>query len=158
MPKTISALAAICVIAVAAPAFAQQGKKDTSSGGLMVFVGYSTEEVLGDAGVTGLTRACGSDFGEQARVCTTEEFMLSTDTDEPGVNHAWILPVFFGSEGANIVDYSGAAAGHKQMSCEGWTSDATTGIVVTTGGGIIAQGGITECNVLRQVTCCAPAQ
>ncbi len=50
-----------------------------------------------------LTDAC-----SPARVCTTKEFMLSTDTDDPVAN-AWILPeivgAFDGPLGPTIVDF-----------------------------------------------------
>ena len=74
-------------------------------GGQFVFVRFSAATVLGDVGVSGLTGAC-----SPARVCTTKEFMLSTDTDDPGAN-AWILPEIVGVfSGEKLVDFRGVVA------------------------------------------------
>ena len=54
-------------------------------GGPFVFENFSAAVVDGGDGVTGLTDAC-----NPARVCTTKEFMLSTDIAAPGAD-AWIL-------------------------------------------------------------------
>ena len=73
-------------------------------GGPLVFEGYSSTTVLGDVGVTGLTDECSG----SARVCTTKEFMLSTDIAAPPGVGAWILPEIVAAVGTLCVDFFGA--------------------------------------------------
>ena len=124
-------------------------------GGPFVFDGYSTATVLGDVGVTGLTDAC-----NPARVCTTKEFMLSTDIAAPGAD-AWILSKIvdvtsFEGQATQCIDFSGVSRDCEKAACRGWTSAGSleAGSVVTTAGGISSG----NCSVPHPVTCCAPAQ
>ena len=153
MPRTISALMAVCVIAVAAPAFAQQGKKDTPSGGPMVFVGYSTDIITGLEGIVGLTQACHGDFGTTARVCTTKEFILSSDIEAPATI-SWILAEYYDASGG--VDYSGKSGGIGDLSCDSWGGNSRQSALVVQPTGRINKRG--PCDDARSVTCCAPAQ
>ena len=182
MPKTFSALVAVCMIAVAAPAFAQSTKailadhenritalegdvlaldgrvtalegagngNGNGQGGPLVFVGFSTTTVLGDVGVDGLTGQC----DVSARVCMTKEFMLSTDTDEPVGDGAWLLPEIVAVTGTTCVEFSGRdVSGCTNLSCSGWAGSGT-GMSVNTAGAIVVAG----CATLRFVTCCGPA-
>jgi hypothetical protein len=151
---------AICVIAVAAPAFAQQGKKDTSSGGPMVFVGYSMDTVAGDAGIVGLTQACHGDFGTTARVCMAKEFILSSDI-EPPATAAWL------NLDVDVISYYQTNAGSlNQLTCDWWSSTSADfgnhRALAVLPNGQVSDAGSTNanqrsCDIARPVTCCGPA-
>ena len=67
--------------------------------GPLVFVGYSTDIITGLEGIVGLTQACHGDFGTTSRVCTTKEFILSSDIEAPATA-AWINPEYIDGAGA----------------------------------------------------------
>ena len=71
--------------------------------------------------------------------------------DSPAANRFY-GPVFIATGG--LVDFSGRVAAFEGIACKGWTDTDRRGLVVTATGGIT----FAECNVLRPVTCCAPAQ
>ena len=176
MPRTISALMAICVIAVAAPAFAQNTKQTlddhenritnlegdvqdldgrvtalegngNGQGGPLVFVGYSMETVTGHEGIVGLTQACHGDFGTTSRVCTSKEFILSSDIEAPA-SDAWVNPYFIENE----IDFSGQD-GPPNGSCNSWGAGGNLGLAIRSNGAFVQA----TCDNSRSVTCCAPA-
>ena len=119
-------------------------------GGPFVFVGFSESTVVGRVGVDGLTGQC----GVSARVCTTKEFMLSTDIDAPGGDGAWILPEIVAATGTSCVDFSGREdTPCIHFSCSGWGSGGE-GMSVNSDGALV----FADCDISRFVTCCGPAQ
>ena len=132
----------------------------TSSGGSMVFVGYSTDIVAGDAGIVGLTQACHGDFGTTARICTPKEFILSSDIAAP-LTAAWLnLDLDF------ISHYLTDAGNLNQLTCAFWSSASADsgsfrGLAVLPNGQVSGPGSVASnqrsCDVARPVTCCAPA-
>ena len=122
-----------------------------------MFVGYSEDTVTGGEGIIGLNLPC-AEFGA-ARVCTTKEFMLSINTDEPAAS-AWILSEIVGVSGGapdvqpQCTDFSGDSRDCDQATCNSWAGGLLGLVVTDAGGGIETR----QCNLPNPVTCCAPAQ
>ncbi len=135
------------------------------------FVGFSdpTNLLVGGPGLPALYDACQDSvtgFGPEARMCSTREFILSTNVDFPTATHAWIRPTIVGSGGGLMLDISGhsenTVPNSIDFTCRGWTKIfAGSGLVVRgMGVGTQSPGGISlsGCEQLGQVTCCAPLQ
>lgn len=123
------------------------------------YLGDSTSTVIGNVGVLRFSDLCAAAFpGTNARVCTSEEIIRNAgpgpnaDTDQ---SNQWVHPTLVGTfaTGSVAVDFSGVSATPANLSCNGWTSNASTvtGLVLTT----LGQFALRTCNGARQVTCCA---
>lgn len=110
-------------------------------------VGVSTQSLLGDAGVFGMTLACQQTFPE-SRMCTSEE-ILSTFQVPSLLSEAWVRPTAFGASG----DVSGINFSVRDLSCDGWDDDGSGshGLTVSPHGAF----NNTLCNTARPAACCA---
>lgn len=115
------------------------------------YVGNSTDIAKGGAGVAALTGLCFDEFGAGARICTSEEVLLSTEPlpVDAIAGQQWVLPVFV-SGAFKIFDASGVEGQPNTLSCLGWRSNSSQGLTVSDVGSFEKKG----CNVERQVACC----
>ena len=130
----------------------------TSADELYRFVGFSTGQTNGAGGYGSRYALCQKDFGPEARMCTSQEFILSPKASAaPSPSGAWLNPVIVSSV-PNVdaeqlsVDYSGQYANWMDLSCQQWHTDTGRGLYVTDNGAVR----LSYCNVERVVTCCAP--
>jgi hypothetical protein len=144
MYKKMMALAVAAAMLVAGSASAQE----------FIYVGNSTATEKGGVGVATLSDLCADDFGADARMCTSEEVLLNNTAlpADPNADPQWVLPVFL-SGAYKIFDVTGVEGQPNSLSCSGWRSNSTTGMVVSNSGQFDKKG----CGTARQVACCAPA-
>ena len=137
--------------------------------------GYSTGTTNGSAGgVGGMHALCQSDFGEQARMCTTKEWWTSPNAGPPPQGaRTWVSPSPVGTHAIPDADYMSGDAllsgwtdwtGYqltqrltsiaRPPTCLQWTQSAGSlnGSVVTEQGAIEFDG----CFETNRVTCCTP--
>ena len=141
-----AAAALVALIVVAVPAQAQRFEKFIPPpSGVFEFVGFSSGEVLGNAGLVAMHAACQADFGPDSRMCTVEEYWLTPSAAGSGVTPAWVHP---GSS-------SGFHGGSALPACNGWisTSSGVRGAVVDETFGPVSISEL-ACDVARPVTCC----
>lgn len=105
-------------------------------------VGSTTTTFTPDAGVKTFTDACNADFGGTARMCTSEELLLTAAWPTLGPGGSWVMPVLIGG----VVDASGQVGG----SCEGWTGSGLKGLIVTADGSF----SVDNCSSSHPVACC----
>ena len=86
-------------------------------------------------GMLAMHALCQDDFGENARMCTSEEFWLSPNA--AAAANSWLL-----------------------KHCTSWATASSTiwGLVVTPDGKPATAPAISGCETVRPVTCCAPLQ
>lgn len=117
------------------------------------YVGNSAITTKGGAGVAALTGLCFDEFGAGARICTSEEVLLSTEPlpVDANADPQWVLATFV-SGAFKIFDTSGIEGQPHTLSCLGWRSNSSSyqGLTVSDVGSFERKG----CNVLRQVACC----
>ena len=140
------------------------GSGSGGSGEFLGFTGAITDAGVG--GIAGMNALCEAEFGDNARFCTTEEFMRSGSQGVPS-SAAWIHPVLNFVQVAAIpgtlfsfmcVADTGQNSARKLI----WSSDdpADNGTVVDTDGrvAVATAAVVTEdftCDVARPVACCA---
>ena len=75
------------------------------------FVGFSTEEAVGHAGIKWLNILCRQDFGDQSRICISGEIITTLDLGPPdgGSLAGWVQPT-------RDMDLDGPT-------CSGWSHD-----------------------------------
>ncbi len=120
----------------------QAAQPDRSSSGPYVFIGFSSGTTKGGAGYPGMNALCQDDFGDDARMATTLEYIVSPDASAPGATTAWIDPV--GSTGSTT--------------CNGdWRSSVlgqASGLIIESAGSL---GRTADCGIPRLVACSAPS-
>ena len=115
-------------------------------------VGFTTNTVVGDAGVLQMSRECWLEFGDGARMCTSVEVMETTALPgQSGSPPGWVRPVYAPHRGTGYLDASGYKAG-LTVTCEGWATLVGSGMAVSPTGAFSARA----CNALTPVACCAP--
>lgn len=131
------------------------------------FRGTSTFSFLPNVGLNGMNAVCRSDFGIDARMCTTKEFFQTPDTTSFTRNRAWIKPhyelsyIVPGTNSVFFVDYSGGGWGGSPAfgDCDMFTSSssALTGATITMPVVGAAQTAIfAACDDNLPVSCCTP--
>ncbi len=123
--------------------------------------GFTSTTFLGNQRVFGYTRACQSDFGADARMCTSVEVMETTDipTIPLGVT-AWVRPVYVPADSGDVRDASDVSTMSTDpvtgagMSCNGWVAGVANfgGLTVDSN----AAFDVSLCNSLKRVACCVP--
>jgi hypothetical protein len=124
-------------------------------------VGFSSQNLNGNAGVFRMTAACQQDF-EASRVCTSEEVMNTVEIPELSAQNAWVRPALRPIGGGSIAvlaDASGSdsADGNVNslpgdLTCRGWTRTSNyNGLTVNSDGGFLPQ----SCSGSRPVACCS---
>ncbi len=114
------------------------------------FTGFTDPGTIdGAQGMIDMHALCQDDFGLNSRMCTSEEFWLSPNAEEPTAD-AWLHPTLVGGG----VEFSGIDAAASTLTCGSWkgATAGNRGLVVTTAGKPNAPLG---CNTFRPVTCCA---
>lgn len=124
----------------------------------------SNQDVSPDGGINRINRVCREEFGNFARMCTSEEFDLSI-SDVREESQAWIKPsivtAFYDTERKTPVtyDYSGFTWDGEShgADCGGWqiSDPRFTGLVLHTGIDGYARE-LSRCDVTRRVVCCLP--
>ena len=133
-----------------------------------VFQGFSSGTVAGNAGIIGLQTACNASFSG-SKICSSAEFANSTYKSATLSGTAWLLPVvemtsedgstYVADKTSGLTVFDSSAAAQTQLTCEGFTSNASDvyGLFVTATGGIqngnLRSGG-TACDTVRAVACC----
>jgi hypothetical protein len=125
--------------------------------GVFEFVGFTTATTTGNiGGIVGANQFCEAEFGADARICTTDEYVRTPSSVYPSAS-SWIHPT-------TIFGLQFSLAGN---SCNNWTSNAgggsgVSGVVVGTDGTFrIGESrdvaGVTQvgCQVDHPVTCCS---
>ncbi len=123
--------------------------------------GFTTTTALGNQRVFGYTRECQSEFGADARMCTSVEVMETTDI--PTISFgttAWVRPVFVPADSGEARDASDVSAVSTDsmsgggMTCNGWVAGVATfgGLTVDSN----AAFDVSACNVSRRIACCVP--
>ena len=108
--------------------------------GVFQFVGFTddvptaADTISGGQGMLAMHALCQDDFGENARMCTSEEFWLSPNA--AAAANSWLL-----------------------KHCTSWATASSTiwGLVVKPDGKP-SKGMGEDCDIARPVTCCAPIQ
>jgi hypothetical protein len=131
-----------------------------------VFIGFANggvlETVQGNAGINTLSSFCANHWAD-ARVCTSEEIMLSPPNTFLGGGTGWVLPVF-ASHPSEIMDKSGISviSGRGNLTCNGWTStsDGHNGLVYTQTSSSPYGGKFRSdlCSNYWYAACCVPSQ
>ena len=109
--------------------------------GVYQFVGFTddvptaSDTISGGQGMLAMNALCQDDFGENARMCTSEEFWLSPKA--AAAADSWLL---------------------KHCTSEATASSTIWGLVVTPDGKPATAPAISGCETVRPVTCCAPLQ
>ena len=110
------------------------------------FAGFSMGTETGDAGIPGMHATCQVNFGESARMCTVEEYLLSPNAEQPDQN-AWV----------QVIDRYLFNSGDT---CTGWSSQGASdhGLTINhlSPGRIVWP--VSTCDTLRPITCCTPLQ
>ena len=165
MFRLILAAAVVAVLGVS-PALAQQSQKNKGGGSSGEFLGFTVATTDGNVGgIAGMNAFCEAEFGDNARFCTTEEYMRSRNQGVP-TSAAWIHPVSdyvpFSSSTGLFASSCAAATGQNGSRQLIWSSDdpARVGIVVDTDGrvAVVTDTVVAEnftCDVARPVACCA---
>jgi len=128
------------------------------------FAGFSTTTTNGDAGgIGGMHSICQTDLNDtSARMCTTEELLLSPNIPAAGLGYtAWVQPKIVSTViDAGLLlhcDYTGICFSRQSANCYGWgrSDNEARGIVFNgyTGGVVASQ----DCDHTYRVTCCTPA-
>ena len=144
------------------------------------FAGYTVAQTTGSVG--GLKRMnalCQAEYGDEARMCTTEEWMMSREISPTPLEYrAWLNPVIThyityiyeatGERWFRIIDASGAIvevqgeAGRSYPNCNQWMSASSsapgTWLHEWEEGSMSVYMEIGRCNEEMQVVCCLPAQ
>ena len=159
MKRVFPAAIAVLVTLTFAGQAQAQGGPPMMSGTEYVFTGYSTAKRFGDGGYTGRNAACQGDFGSNARLATTEEF-LTAPVAAPPTEDAWIRVTLFNThiqfgEALFLIDISGYPNEARRMSCVGWSSRGhnISGLMINNDGVLT----IGACDVQRPVACSVPA-
>ena len=116
-----------------------------------VFAGYSTAVVKGDVGFHGMHGACQSDFGPNARICTTKEALLSPNFTPPGsdeTDYGWVQPLPYYNNKEQMVP--GLAITIEN--CGGFTLQSRPGVTIVYTGGLAMR----SCSEEHTVSCCVP--
>ena len=117
----------------------------------VTFVGFSGGQVVGDAGLLGMSSACDATFGEGSRIAYTHEVFEASHVG-PYSDTAWVQPSFlYGGVSDQITRLTSAG-----LSCSGWSSSTET-----PSGGLSLDGETLKfmtqgCNQTRRVACSAP--
>ena len=91
------------------------------------FIGFSSSQVPGGAGLGGMNAVCQDDLGTDSRVCFSEEIFKSGElSGAPNSGSAWVHPTIRSavSDGASVTvfDFSGVSTTLPGgMACNGWT-------------------------------------
>lgn len=150
--RWIAVAAAVAMSASAPPAQAKKEVVVVVNNGVYQFVGYSDGTTDGGQGFIHMHRLCQADFGDTARMCTTEEFFNSPNAADPVEGNAptegaWIHPI---PVSVSIWDEQ------HRLACVGWSNTS-----FSTGSAVLSEGRISEsiqCNSDLTVTCCARRQ
>ena len=110
------------------------------------FAGFSTGFEEGDAGIPAMYATCQVDFGDSARMCTFEGYILSPNAEQTATK-AWVYPTEIIPTGSSVIP--GAS------SCELWSTQAVFGFAIGQGRELIT---IASCGSARPITCCTPLQ
>ena len=99
----------------------------------------------GGQGMLAMHALCRDDFGENARMCTSEEFWLSPNAEAPLVLNSWLHPTRVGN-----FSFIGIAIAH----CAAWTtfSAGTAGFVIKPDGKPSIAIVEASCDIARPVT------
>jgi hypothetical protein len=111
------------------------------------FAGFTIATTDGGPGILAMHDLCRAEFGPEARMCESKEFILSPNAMAPTAFRAWLHPT--------LVDDQRDYAGFTGRSCGGWNT-----VDPNTGGLTINKFGRLEdrpCQSVLPVTCCAPA-
>jgi hypothetical protein len=122
--------------------------------------GPGTNPRSGGAGLLELNDECVATFGDGARMCSSLEILqtLQTDTlpvrDTGSNSRKWVAPAIVAGS-SNAIDATGIAGTAAQLSCNGWSSQASTskGLTIDQDGRFTTQ----PCNAPRQIACCKAA-
>ena len=117
-------------------------------------VGFTSATFTGGQGVLTFNTGCQTEF-PGSRFCTSVEVMESSHVTPTLSGTAWVRPTIEGPHGQNF-DASGIYGGYSSvLSCNGWSSVATSsdsGLTIDSQGRFNTQ---LDCNVARSVACCA---
>ncbi len=122
------------------------------------FVGFTddatnalADTIDGGQGMLAMHALCQDDFGENARMCTSEEFWLSRNAEAPSTDAAWVHVPF----GQSLSDFSGVPTNDN---CFGWSRTPAWGSTIRPNGQLgVAEVDI-QCVTARPVTCCTLIQ
>ncbi len=120
-------------------------------------VGFTSQRLVGTAGVLAFTLACQSAF-PGSRMCSSEEIVQTVTVPSGLSGGAWVRPTFQpiatqDDRGYAIAaDISGLAAFPTSLTCTGWSLPFYHGLSVTAAG----QFSTSLCEESRAVACCAP--
>lgn len=112
--------------------------------GTWVFAGYTTATTTGDATLPVIYDMCQFEFGPDARMALTEEWIKSPNITLP-IADAWIQPI--PTKPLDDIFYNDSSG-----NCGGWTSPGDQGVAIFVEGYI----GERACNVSRPVACVVP--
>jgi len=103
------------------------------------FVGFSSTQLNGGAGLFGMSVACQADFGPDSRMATSLEIVESTSQPTLAPSYAWVRPANVTAVPVGntyvLIDYSGAASS-TGLNCNAWsTGGGNTGLTVLPNGG-----------------------
>jgi len=151
------ALVGVLGIGIAASlAFADHKPNHPGGGGAItgvwVFAGYSTTLLVpGDATLPGMYASCQIDFGDNARMALTTEWVKSPNIMVPGAD-AWIHPVTGAPQSSDGTPYPDIFYNDHTGNCDGWTDTTGQGVAIFSEGFI----GRRACDVSRPVACVVP--
>lgn len=139
MGKHVVACIVGALVIMASPLSAAPNKTPTS--GPYEFVGFSSGTTKGGAGYPGMNALCQDDFGDDARMATTLEYIVSPEASAPGATTAWIDPIGPTSSTTCNGDWRSSVLGQA------------SGLIVETG----SLGRTADCGIPRLVACSAPS-
>ncbi len=147
----VSLTAAIALLGVSIEGYAADAQLE----------GFTTTTYLGNQRVFGYTQACQSEFGSDARMCTSVEVMetISIPSITFGAT-AWVRPVFVPADSGEARDASDVSSTSTDpttgggMSCNGWVAGVASfgGLTVDPNGAFE----VSTCNSMKRVACCVP--
>lgn len=155
MQKFFAFAAIGCGLLISFSAAAQDGQ----------YVGNSDDRRSGGGGILELNEECAESFGDRARICTSQEIILTfqslntvppiPERDTRAEVRKWVAPSIVAGSSTGI-DASGLTAAGSQLTCNGWASISSTfkGLTIDDSGRFSTQA----CNTTRLVACCKPIQ
>ncbi|MBW2501181.1 MAG: hypothetical protein JRF61_28195 [Deltaproteobacteria bacterium] len=124
------------------------------------FVGATSVLLNGADGFLMMTTQCRADYGPGARMCKTVEIMDSDTLDPNAIPErgCWVRPswhpISTATEKTRALDESGLSRDPAELSCKGWSSNAS-GLYLHPDGKFEV-GGCGSQDKARAVACCKP--